>query len=98
MYKSKLIVILLVLVLLQLSVCRKQKKEPEQEIKISQQEELQRLAEEIQVEEETPDTFQIEEISYRHAEVAKIKKVDMTEIEATLSSPVQINYINWNDS
>lgn len=104
MYKSKLIVILLVLVLLQLSVCSKQKKEQEQELQISPQEDLQlgeeqeQLPEEIQVEEETPDTFQIEEISYLPSQVLKIKKINMPETEGKLSPPIEINYINWDGS
>ncbi len=44
------------------------------------------------------DTTPTEDISYRLAEVAKIKKINMAEIEANLSSAVQINYINWDES
>lgn len=104
MNKLTFVFILVVLLFSQLLSCGDKKEEQKTQQQIATEEEAQQeimqdsLLEDILVEEETPDTFQIKETSYLPPAYSGIVNIDPSQVETKLSKPIQIDYINWDDS
>jgi len=104
MNKFTLVIILVILLFFQLLSCGRKKDEQKTQQQKTREEETQQdimqdsLWEDILVEEEMPDTSQIEETSYLPPGYSRIVNIAPSQIEEKLSRSIQIDYINWDDS